>query len=271
MWLHHLFSFFGTVVHVFFDGIGTTVLGRTIDIAFAASLAAAVLLKTNREHGWRAMLNHWRQEYKAGIRFTLWCAFIIYTPVIIWAIGKSIYEDHQYFIGHTKSLESIINQNAGASGKTQRNLEGQIADWRANCSKFEGANGALSAQNRDQQNTINRCQQDAIKLLAPEPFKLVALTLESADLGVGMKHVKWLVLVNKITTPTNLVVSCKRRFMDASASIVGSGILAGGTSKLTDHQYEVNITTPAWGPESPLIFDMSYIGDSNNPCTFVNR
>lgn len=112
MWLQHMFSFIGIILRLFFNGIGTTVLGWLVDLAFASSLAIAVLLKTNKEHGWHAMLNYWRQEYKHGIRFTLLCAFIIYMPVIIWATGKAIYEDHQYFVGTAKKERNYITQFA---------------------------------------------------------------------------------------------------------------------------------------------------------------
>ena len=39
-------------------------------------------------------------------------------------------------------------------------------------SRMEGANGTLLNQSRDQQNTINNCQTQALKLLTPIPIKL---------------------------------------------------------------------------------------------------
>jgi ABC-type sulfate transport system permease subunit len=82
MWLQHLFSFAGTVLRAFFDAIGTTLLGRLVDLAFAVSIAVAALRSVHREKGPRAMLNHWKDNYKAGVKFALCCAIIIYSPVL---------------------------------------------------------------------------------------------------------------------------------------------------------------------------------------------
>lgn len=32
-----------------------------------------------------------REEYKAGLKFDIWSAIVIYTPVVIWSLGKSVY------------------------------------------------------------------------------------------------------------------------------------------------------------------------------------
>ena len=261
MWLQHMFSFIGTIVRYFIGAIGTTVVGWLVDLAFASSLAIAVLFKKNKEHGWRAMLDHWRREYKEGIRFALLCALIIYMPVIIWSIGKAIYEDHEYFVGTAKNLRASIRQNAAASHGIQRDLEGQISDWKATCAGFESANGVLTNQNRDQQNTINNCQSDAIKLLTPPPLKIKArvYAIDTKTATFHAQRVNYFEVVaitNKSVTPVDITVSCDQDFrLMGDGPSLGRGIMvrAGeGFSRPDSKSVRYKIQSPAWTPDDPV-------------------
>jgi hypothetical protein len=268
MWLQHLFSFIGILVRVFFDGIGTTILGRVVDVAFASALAVAVLLKKNKEHGWHAMLNHWRQEYKAGIRFTLCCAVIIYTPVVVWAIGKAVYGDHEYFVGTAKKLHVSILEGVNTFSQTRMDLEGQISDWKAKCSGLEGANGVLSNQNRDQQNTINNCQTQALKLLTPQPFRYEALVLDSEPSGNSKKST-WLILTNKPQIPVEFQVNCT-----SELESVDVGIVQQVTASRVDHEDKMwlfQISSPAWTPESPIVVHTVSKGNGKLTCEFAAK
>jgi hypothetical protein len=109
-------------------------------------------------------------------------------------------------------------------------------------------------------------------LLAPEPFNIVPIILEPSNNGVGIQHVKWLLIVNKTITPVHLIVLCNKRPTSVSAEILGGGPqLSGGNQKLTEYQHEINITSPAWGPKTPMVLDLSYNGDQNMVCQFQER
>jgi hypothetical protein len=65
---------------------------------------------------------------------------------------------------------SVLKERMGLLQKIddQRDAHEQIAVLNAQtkCAESTGENRTLQHQNRDQQNTINRCQEDALKLLA---------------------------------------------------------------------------------------------------------
>jgi hypothetical protein len=260
MWIQHLFSFIGTVVRIFFDGIGTTILGRIVDVAFASSLAIAVLVKKNKEQGWRGMLGHWRQEYKAGLRFAMWAAIVIYTPVIIWAIGKAVYEDHQYFVDTAKRLHVAITHNEASFSGVRQGLENDISGLKTKCSGFEGANGVLQSQNRDQQQTINNCQTQAIKFLTPEKMEYTILSLSLDKRPDGTAKWTWLVLTNKVVTPVRMTVACDKPISEGSSFMVGN-IAHGQPTSHDATSFGISIDNPAWTPKTPMGVSFVYAGE----------
>jgi hypothetical protein len=247
--------------------LGSTWLGLFFPL-WGFLLAQVVILLAD---GWSKMKTHWRQNVVRGFAV----AGAAWVSLFLWCIVTTTYEDHMGLAAKGQVLHQALatsdQHEKDAVQVVRTDLDSKLSTLRENCAKTEGANGALSKQTADQQDTINHCQQDALKLLTPEPFKIVPLVLEPANQGVGVQHVKWLVLVNRTVTPVNLHVGCQKRFVSASASILGSGMISGGTAKITDYLYQVNISTPAWSPESPLIFEMSFSGDSNNACSFAQQ
>jgi hypothetical protein len=206
------------------------------------------------------MLNHWREEYKAGIRFTLWCAFIIYTPIVVWAIGKAVYEDHEYFVNTAKKLHTSISYDANTWSETRRGLDTQISDWKAKCSGLEGANGVLSNQNRDQQNTINNCQAEALKLLEPKQlavhiYDLRSLLVSSQEQAEVVKS-PILLMVNKPVTPVTIVAKCDTPIDDLQAFATAPNMastLQLNISRDGPNTVVANISSPAITPEAPFV------------------
>ncbi|HEU5458776.1 MAG TPA: hypothetical protein VFU68_09180, partial [Terracidiphilus sp.] len=180
-------------------------------------------------------------------------------------------QDHQNLVALSHSQKGLIEQDDLRRRLAVDKEDQKLVSCGTEKASLQGANGVLSNQNRDQQNTINNCQTQALKLLAPEPLKVVPLLLEPGNGGMEMQHVEFLLLTNRVITPINLVVSCQDRIADLNASIVGSGVTAGGSSRISKNQFQVNISSPAWGPEAPMIISMSFIGYSDNPCSFNER
>ena len=271
MWLHHLLNLLASAGSIFFNAIGTTLLGRVIDIAFAISLAITVLYKTHREQGMSAMMKHWRQEYKAGIHFALWCALIIYFPVAIWSLVKAVYEDHLDLVTRSRVQRSLISGDAAELQKTKNALGGQISDWQAKCSGMEGANGVLSNQNRDQQNTINNCQSQALKLLKPEDLKVYFFPVQSVPKG-GEKWVVYVAVTNKIVTPVYIEVDCDGPIFNPQGYALNNLFMNYGSRMNPDGKgFSFGITSPAFAPNQPLGIEYGYTGDKAPNCELKTR
>lgn len=274
MWMVHLGHFLGTVIGTFFSAIGTTLLGLLIDGAFAASIAVATLYRKRRTEGWIAMLKHWRQEYKAGLRFAFWAAVIIYGPVALWSVGKAVYEDHRGLVARSQEQRIAIKVEAQKLQVQTDSDAKNITACQNQVSRMGGQNDTLNKQNHDQQDTINNCQAQALKLLAPEPFKITPVLLDPATPGVDLQSPRWLLITNKTVTPIDLIVQCSRRIISVSGQVLGGGgsiQLGGSARKLADNEYELSIASPAWSPITPLSATVSYSGGEFITCNFVER
>jgi hypothetical protein len=263
MWIQHLFSFIGTILHIFFDAIGSTLLGRLVDIAFGASIAIAVLLKTKREQGWRPMLKHWQEEYRSALKFSMWCALIIYGPILVWAIGKAVYEDHLGLVTRSRIQRSSIRDNASLLQTTKDELGGQVSDWKAKCAGFEGTNGALTGQNRDQQNTINHCQENAIKLLAPALQKTTPIVIGKVDAGPGLVKIFSVLLTNKPVSPVDMFFKCDRAITSFAVYPIPKTPHMATMSPVNQFTWEARINNPPWTQEAPLMTEVTYQGTAD--------
>lgn len=269
MWLVHFGHFVGTVIGIFFGAIGSTILGLFIDGAFAVSITAVALYRKNRVEGWGAMLRHWRQEYKAALRVAIWSALIIYGPVVGWSIGKAAYADHEGLVSRSQEQRKQIRMDQGNILQQSTADSAKLVGCENDTARLGGQNETLNAQNRDQQDTISNCQTQALKLLTPEPLKFTPVVLDPVNSGIGEQHVKWLLLTNKTVTPVILRVSCNKRPTSVSGAVIGSGANIGGLGrKITASEYEIDISSPAWSPVSPMTVDLSYIGSEDVSCNF---
>lgn len=272
VWIQHLFSLFGQFVSNLFNALGTTVLGWLANVGVLAVTTCFTLLRIRREEGRGAMVKHWKEDGQVALKVGVWCSLVIYGPLIIWQFGRTVYEDHMGLVARAYQ-QAILIANADAERQSIRAKDQrEYNDLKVSCAETVGASRQLQSQNRDQQTTINNCQTQALKLLTPEPFKIVPLVLEPASGGIEKQNVKFLLLTNRTVTPVNLVVTCRRRLLSASLSPIGAGsIMLSGPARLTDTQFQLSLDSPAWGPETPIIVSLSYFGDSNNTCSFDER
>jgi hypothetical protein len=272
MWMQHLSSFIGSVAHVFFEAIGTTILGWIVNGAFAASLALTALNKINRQQGWRAMLNHWRKEYKRALKFSLWCAVIIYSPIFVYSVGKAVYEDHEGLVHRSHDLREVVNGDALTLQHTKDECSGQVSDQKIQNAGLVGANGQLQSQNRDQQNTINNCQTQALKLLAPEPTSITALYMSTESTYTeGVLTAKFVLLTNHAITPVKMGVTCDRPIITGYSVILGSGTMLGGSGPTAQKTLDISIESPSWTKISPVLVVMKLPDNKTPICTFTER
>src|SRR5258708_17242538 len=90
---------------------------------------------------------------------------------------------------------------------------------RVECAFKNGANETLQKQNRDQQTLIAACQNQAIGLLKPEPFKETILYLDDFHAGKpnpAMKSARFLILTNKTITPVRMAIGCNSSISELS-------------------------------------------------------
>jgi len=118
----------------------------------------------------------------------------------------------------------------------------------------------MEKQNKDQQGTINNCQDEAIKLLAPQPLRWIPLALDKTG--------KWLLVTNKIVNPVDIVFSCSKQITEAD-SIVISNPTISKTVQLDSQRWETKISSPAWGPETPILLDIKTLGNGEAVCSFT--
>jgi len=260
MWVH-LGHFLGVCIATFFDAIGTTLLGRIVDLAFAVSLAVAILYKKQKQGGWRVMLDHWSSEYRAGLKFALGAAVVIYTPVIIWSVGKAAYVDHT---GLSARLVRIRNE----STDYRQTCTNDISNLKSDSAVKDGINRTLDKQNRDQQGTINGCLSQAMKLLTPEEQKISALIFHSDQKN---KVIEWIVLINKTIQYPRILVSCNQPVLSADLHMVGDTVSIGGPVRVANNAWEIQIVDPPWSPMHPFYAKLSYAGDTPIGCSFTTR
>jgi hypothetical protein len=133
---------------------------------------------------------------------------------------------------------------------------------RADCAYERGVVDTLSNQNRDQQNSINNCQTQAIKLLTPQPLKWIPLALDKTG--------KWILVTNKIVNPVDIIFSCSKQITEADVNIVSNPTTAK-TVQLDAQKWETKISSPAWGPETPIVMDIKTLGSGDTVCSFTLR
>ena len=152
------------------------------------------------------------------------------------------------------------------------NLRGEYADLKGRCQYQAGVMDTLGKQNRDQQNTINNCQTQAIKLLTPSEQKTTVLFFDKEDKN-EIKTVRFLLLTNKSVTPVNMRVVCNAYLETAMIGPIGSGNMSmgAGPARLAPNAFDLSVESPAWTPTTPFVAIVHYGGDKDIMCSFVPR
>jgi nitrogen fixation-related uncharacterized protein len=272
MWAH-FGHFVGTVIGIFFNAIGTTGLGKITDCLFVVLVTLFSIRHAHKRGGWSAVKQFWDEEAKFALRASLIAACCLYVPILFWSVGTGVYEDHEGLVSRSRSQRASIRTADGIL-KEQKEFDSQkFTACQNDNSRMVGRNETLGKQNRDQQDTINNCQTQALKLLTPEAFKITPVTLESPHPGVDAQTWKVLLITNKSVTPIDLIVTCNKRMKGISGEVLGGGgvQLYGGADKIMPNAYELHITSPAWTVVTPLELNVSYSGGEDISCGFNER
>jgi hypothetical protein len=269
MWLHHLVNLLASVLSIFVESIGTTWLGLWLGVAFGLATILASMWHIRRKHGRDAMVKHWEENAKIALRVSIVCASIVYLPIFLWSVGKAVYEDHRYLVGYTKIQKENARRDVTIFDEERKESEKQIGDWRTKCAGFESAKDVLTTQNRDQQNTINNCQTQALHLLQQPDLKITPVRIEDfidPDPNRGRKTI-YVVLTNRKLSPVHLNISCDRELLTISTARL-DGAAGIGSSVKTMRTMEVVLIMPTWSPEIPIIVDLYYFSGPQIHCEF---
>jgi hypothetical protein len=144
-----------------------------------------------------------------------------------------------------------INAETCESEKSQLRLTGATEKTRAD---------TLSKQNLDQQNTINSCLTQAMKLLTQEPLIITKLPiLQDLDhQGPGIHTVHLLVLTNKTIPTVRIKAECNHAISSGNGELIGGNMLSEGAVINPANVLHVSIDSPSWTPTRPLMINMTY-------------
>ena len=143
----------------------------------------------------------------------------------------------------------------------------------AKCQYQSGVVDTLGKQNRDQQNTINHCQQDAIKLIAPPPEHHAIIQIFQETPPPGFKLSTFLFTTNRVLTPTTITASCDRPVRDFEGFVSGTKMMISSPAVQVpnsppDRNWEFAISTPPWTPDTPIVIEFAYEGTQEPLCVF---
>lgn len=272
MWTH-LGHFLGAIFGVFFSAIGSTGLGKSADIVFVVLVSALSVRHAHRRGGWDEVKRFWDEEAKFTLRASLIAAACIYIPIALWSVGRATYEDHMGLVTRSHEQRKALQANAGILQQQKANDLEILNVCENQNARIGGQNDTLNRQNRDQQNTINNCQTQALKLLTPQVQKTTVLYLDEDHTQIP-HVVRFILLTNKPVTPVDMNIQCNRMMDDARLEALETGRkeLGTGPVRLARNEFTVNVIGPSWTPTGPFLATIKYEGESEGlECSFDLR
>ena len=272
-----LVHFVGLLVRVwgaFTASLGNTTLGFFLPILVVPITGFSLFIGlTAIREGRQSVKDHLRRTLGLAAIVAVAGEFLVYGLLAEWMGVKTIYRDHIYLTGVAARLhQNLINKDSldrQSFAPVENSLQAKLTQLQGQCLKQQGVAETLETQTRTQQSTINNCQTQALRLLAPVTQKTTLLTLEGAAKSSEGWNVSWLLLTNKEVTPANFIVSCSHEIKELSIDVVGYGGMMSGASKITPYVFMTGVSSPAWTPESPLRIHETFVGDENQSCSFT--
>jgi hypothetical protein len=212
-------------------------------------------------YGWRVMAAKWKQATLIGFAALGCCYSILF---VCCAISQN-YGTVSFAIGKAESLQRLVD-----TADARQSFA--VLKAQSECSRIIGQNDSLSNQNRNQQNLIAGCQQQAIHMLAPEKFEFVNIVWSNETTNGTDHKVSHIFLGNKLITPIHFFIECERPIRDIEYGILGTNGRMGNVKTITPYMVEINIDSPAWTPKSPLKVQYSYTSSKEGiVCGFSER
>lgn len=149
----------------------------------------------------------------------------------------------------TKSLANANSLQKATDMSLLAETQNELGAVRFDCQYKSGVVDTLQRQNRDQQGTINNCQTQAIKLLAPVPLLIRAVVSELGEYQSGTLTAV-IVDTNKPLNPVVLDVRCNDDFelVRISTPHEGPGTFIATLPRADARSYPLRMSSPAWLP-----------------------
>lgn len=213
-------------------------------------------------YGWRTVKDKWRQASLIGLA----ALGICYTVLFGWCALVTNYQDHLGLSSKVVVLQQAYDTNS-------EHTKYAVLEAQSKCAEMVGENTTLGKQNRDQQNTINNCQTQALKLLTPVPLKLYSILINDNKNMLEQANVAtFLVTSNMMITPIDLHLQCDQQI--AGIKIRPAKYLeltVGGGSTIKGASADVNQQSPALTPATPVIIHVGYTGTSTIDCAITQK
>jgi hypothetical protein len=159
----------------------SVISGNWISVLLPIIIFSGKEASTFRKGGWPAVKQHIQRD--------TWIMGAVYLVLFGWVVVRIIYQDHSDLVARSRDIGAQLEQTRQNDRvtlqQTKDSLGESLTALKIECGIKEGMNRTLSQQNRDQQNLIANCQNEAIKRLAPDPFKITPLLMEPAGQGIG--------------------------------------------------------------------------------------
>jgi hypothetical protein len=81
-----------------------------------------------RREGITAMREHWRQTAWITIQTVFWVTLVLYGPIIIYSVGRTVYDDHQQLASKVGGLQEYAKNKADYD-RRMKWAEGEVNHW----------------------------------------------------------------------------------------------------------------------------------------------
>jgi hypothetical protein len=260
----------------FTDSLGSTTLGFFAPQVVPAVALAIYIVIVFRRAGWAGVKEHIGKTLGIAAGVAIAAEIAVYGLILILTVPRTIYSDHVSLAHRVQALSDAVHGDQSHETRSVQSvrtvLEQQISDLREMCARLDGSNQVLVKQTTAQQSTINGCLNQAVKLLTPAPLNVTPVSLFDDPSPDGGRVVRMVVLSNKIITPVRLAADCDRPIKAVVASIVpGDPTAKGETHVVGQNSFFVAIPSPVWSPTSPILLNISYVGENPLNCIFMSR
>jgi hypothetical protein len=128
MWWSHLVNLFWSSVRVFVSSIGTNLLGFLLILGDSVASIGISVFRILRKEGISAMREHWKRTAWVAIQTAFAVTLVIYGPVAIYSVVKTVYDDHQGLVNRLNELNEYAKNKADYDRRL-RWAEGEVRHW----------------------------------------------------------------------------------------------------------------------------------------------
>src|ERR1700728_4555833 len=121
--LHHFVNFLRSCLHTFTAAIGTNPLGFTLMVSDSLLTIGWGLFRILRREGKAAMRQHWRQTAVTALQTLLLVTVILYGPVAIYSVIRTVYDDHLSLVARNDNLAAENTRLRVALDASNENAE----------------------------------------------------------------------------------------------------------------------------------------------------